>query len=166
MTNQTRRCIFVLSKTNKAKKMGTQAMIFPGVHSTQSVETIFIEGYRLDICEVNPAHYDLLYNGTGASKPMGRYFLEVENKHIVSYKTSEGYFAQTGQCRWDFFCHAKSDIKKQVQEFESLISDCIFISAKIAAKPAMSSMLLPKLEYKKTRLLERYGVKFNYNNHK
>lgn len=146
--------------------MTTQNMIYPGVHSTASVETIFINGYRLDICEVNAAHFDLLYNGNNASKPMARYFLEIEGRHIVSYKAAEGFFNQFGDCRWDFFCRAKSDIKKHVQDFEAIIADCISMSAKIESKPAMAAMILPKLEYKKTRLLERFGIKFNYEHHK
>ena len=120
----------------------------------------------MDNCEVNAAHFDLLYNGNGASKPMARYFLEIENRHIVSYKTAEDFFNRFGECRWDFFCRGKSDIKKYVQDFEAIISDCISMSGKIASKPAMAAMILPELEYKKTRLLEIFGVKFNYEHYK
>jgi len=140
--------------------MATKNMIFPGSHSTANVETVFVSSYRLDICEVASNHFEFLYNENKHSKPMGRYFLEVEGKHIVSYKISEDYFNTTGECRWDFFCRSKSDVKKMVQEFEALIADCASLSAKITQKPAMESMIFPKLKYKSDRLLQRFGVRF------
>lgn len=153
--------IFDLSNNEviKLNKMTTQTMIYPGVHSTESVETIFIDGYQINICEANAAHYEYLQNDGRSRKPMGRFFMEVEG-HIVNYNIAADYHAKTGECRWEFFCKQKCDIKSWVSDFEETLDAAKSMAARINAKPVIATMIQPKLDMKIARLRDRYGVTF------
>lgn len=99
-------------------------MIYPGNWATLKTETFFIEGIKFDICEVHPSHYEYLpVNGNGrASKPASRFFLAVEDTHVVNYKFSEQYHKATGDCRWDFFCMGRAECLQKIKDFEKRLA--------------------------------------------
>lgn len=132
-------------------------MIYPGIHSTANVETIFVDGYQVNICEVAPSHYEYLLPNGAWAKPGGRYFLEVEG-FIVNYNYAARYHMKTGECRWDFFCVAKSDVKSWVNDLEKMLSDIEAWKNKMAKMPYAKSMVLPKIESTAKRLRERFGI--------
>lgn len=95
-------------------------MIYPGNGATLKTETFFVDGVKFDICEVHPSHYEYLSKLTakGSSKPSARFFLAVEDSHVVRYNHAEFYFQQTGECRYDFFCMGRAECKGLISMFE------------------------------------------------
>lgn len=130
-------------------------MIFPGAHSIKSVETIFVDGLRFDICEVAEHHFCYITSRTG--KPQNRYFLDCEGT-IMFYNYAVEYHAATGQCRWDFFTRGKSDLKKEIAQFEERYKTLESLRDKLANKPAMAGLLQPKIDWIASCIKERYGI--------
>lgn len=133
------------------------SMIFPGNGATVNNETIFVEGFRFDICEVAPSHYEYLNPGTttrGASKPASRFFLSVEENFIVNYQIAVKWHSQTGQCRYDWFCAAKSDCKRWIADFEKELA----IIERAAPKTEEG---IAKLQAKKNWVKERFGIRLS-----
>ena len=133
-------------------------MYYPGTGSAVSVERVFVDGVQIDICEVNPSHYEFLSPIGAGKKPGGRFFMEIEGQ-IVGYQLAAEYCVKTGDCRWDFFCADKSYIKGRIDEIQELLSSIRSLEAKLLEKPLMGIMIAPKIADKKARLLNRYFIK-------
>lgn len=128
-------------------------MIFPGNSAVVNNETIFVEGFRFDICEVAPSHYEFLNVGTakGSSKPAGRFFLSVEESHIVNYNIAADWHSKTGECRYGFFCASKSDCKRWISDFEKEF-------AIVSKSNPKTEEGIAKLKSKKNWIKHRYGI--------
>lgn len=120
-------------------------MIYPGHGATKKVETFFVDGIKFDVCELHESHY--CYVSQCDKKPRGRFFLAVEDSYIVNYKFSEQYHAQTGDCRYDFFCTSRSDCLDKIKTFEEMYN--LILSAS------------PKCEEGRKRLQGRIDFIFN-----
>lgn len=95
-------------------------MIYPGNGATIKTETFFVESYRFDICEVHPSHYEYLFPASttrNGKKPASRFFLVVEESHIVNYATAEKWHKETGECRYDWFCTGRADCMAKIASF-------------------------------------------------
>lgn len=97
------------------------AMIYPGNGATKKVETFFVEGFKFEVCELHESHFE--YIAPNGGKPKGRYFLAVEDSHIVHYSIAEKYHAQTGHCRYDFFCTSRSECLEKIKTFERVYTE-------------------------------------------
>lgn len=133
-------------------------MIYPGLHSTAKVETFFVEGIQINICEVAPSHYEYLICSHPGKKPAGRYFMEVEGL-VVNYAHAKELHSKIGQCRWDLFCADRAFFMVKVKEVEQLLATVASITSRIEQKPATRGMIEPKLIAAKKRLLDHYGIK-------
>ena len=87
-------------------------MIYPSNTAAPSIETIFVNGVRFDLCEVCREGYNMLNDAKY------RFFVVVEESHIINYEGAEKWFNATGETRWGLFCYTKADCKKYVSQFE------------------------------------------------
>ncbi len=126
-------------------------MTYPGETVAPSVITEFINGIKFDICEVDKGAYNMLYNKTA------RYFVCVEDNHIVYYKSAEEYFDKTGECRWDLFCRTKQECKDLINEF-SVAHDSIERQLERAEKPAFTLMAMQSVNKIRERMMNIFGT--------
>ncbi len=139
-------------------------LLYPGSGSATSIETIFIDGYRFDICEVMSHCYEYLAPKGKYSRPMGRFFVEVEERHVIRYHHTEKLHAAGMENRWDFFCMDKSSAKAKVAEFETMPNDYNRLVDALEKKPMFTFSLQPKIDSLKTRIFEVYGIKLPAQN--
>ena len=137
--------------------MATQ-LFYPSADSAPSIETIFIDGHRFDICEVQECHFDLLLPAGNFKKPGGRFFVAVENDFIVNYRHTEKLHAAGIENRWDFFCLAKSDCKDIIKQFEEAVKSLNSMRASLDKHPKMAYTLQPRIDAKINSIFERYGL--------
>ena len=97
-----------LSLCNKSKK----DMVYPSATAAPSIATEFVNGIKFDICEVDKAAYNMLYNKAN------RFFLCVDD-NIVGIESAEKFAAATGEVRWDLFCCTKSDCLSKIKAFQA-----------------------------------------------
>jgi hypothetical protein len=126
------------------------AMTYPSATVAPVVYTDFINGVKLDICEVDRACYDLLYNTTA------RYFLVVDDEHICFYASAEEYFKKTGECRWDLFCCTKQYCKDMIKSFSDA-HDVIERHLSRAEKPAFKVLATIEADKVRARMIKTFG---------
>lgn len=135
-------------------------LLYPGSDSAKSIETIFIDGYRFDICEVIPALYEYLAPKGKFSKPMARFFVEVEERHVVRYHHTEKLHLAGCENRWDMFCMGKAEAFAMIAAFETMLTDYNRMSTTLQNKPHFAFNLQPKIDSLKTRAADIYGIQF------
>jgi len=87
-------------------------MIYPSNTAAPSIVTEFVNGIKFDVCEVDSAAYDMLFNKAS------RFFLCCED-NIVGIEFAEEYAAKTGEVRWDLFCGTKSDMLNKIKSAQA-----------------------------------------------
>ena len=133
-------------------------LLFPGSGSASSIETIFIEGYKFDICEVLPHCYEYLAPKGKYSRPMGRFFVEVEDNYVVRYDHTVKLHEAGCKNRWDMFCMGRSEAKAKVAAFETMLNDYTRMCDSLRNKPHFAFNLQPKIDLLKSRVFEIYGI--------
>lgn len=139
-------------------------LLYPGSGSATSIETIFIDGYRFDICEVMSHCYEYLAPKGKYSRPMARFFVEVEERHVVRYDHTEKLHLAGCENRWDMFCMGKAEAKAKITAFETMLTDYNRMSTNLKNKPHFAFNLQPKIDSLKTRIFEIYGIKLSAPN--
>lgn len=134
-------------------------ILFPGNGSADSIETIFVDGYRFDICEVKPDFYEYLAPSGKFKQPAERFFVEVENKHIINYAHAERLHLIGVKNRWDIFCTGKSVVKRYITMFETYLADYKRMTELLDTNPKFTYSLQPKIDFLKSSVLEVYGIK-------
>lgn len=135
------------------------SLYYPSASTCPSVKTIFVEGYKFDICEVGQCHYDMLLPDK-FKKPSGRFFVAVDDNFIVGFKFVEDLHEKGVENRWEMFCTSLSDAKYKIEQFEKLLFDFNRINALVEKHPNRKSMYQPKIESIRKSILERYNIKF------
>lgn len=130
--------------------MAVALMTYPSETVAPSIHTDFVNGIKFDICEVDKACYDMLYNKTA------RYFLVVEDAHICFYASAEQYHAQTGECRWDLFCRTKQECKDLIKTFSDAY-DVIERHLARAEKPAFKVLATIDANKVRERMIKTFG---------
>lgn len=92
------------------------AIYFPGETVTPSVETIYIEGYKFDICEFNTD----IARSEFKVKKAARFFLIVEDS-FYNYSTLERGMSLIGVDIWETYCASKAEINALIKDFENKI---------------------------------------------
>ena len=126
------------------------AMTYPSATVAPVIHTDFINGVKLEICEVDKACYDMLYNTTA------RYFLVVDDEHICFYASAEEYHSKTGECRWDLFCRTKQECKDLIQVFSNAY-DVIERHMARAEKPAFKVLATIEADKVRARMIKTFG---------
>jgi hypothetical protein len=93
------------------------SILAPHFTTTKVIDTLFVDGMKFDIREVEKCIMDEV-----SVNKKQRFFLCLEDK-IIGFESSLGFFAETGESRWDFFCHTKQVCKDMVNEFDKMIED-------------------------------------------
>ena len=104
-------------------------MTYPSPSVAPSVYTAFVNGIKLDICEVIPAAYDMLLS------KQYRFFLCVEDDFICKYKYAQKLFDKTGEDRWDMFCMTKSECMDLILKFNGHYEKIVLIEQQSIDKP-------------------------------
>lgn len=126
-------------------------MTFPSATAAPSVVTEFVNGIKFDICEVVPGAYDML----NSSK--ARFFLCVEDSTIVNYSAAEGYFAATGESRWDLFCCTKGDCLARIKAFSDACDKIESLLAEAAKRPGLAKFYTDKANALRVQYKNIYG---------
>lgn len=126
------------------------AMTYPSTSVAPSIHTDFINGVKFDICEVDKACYDMLYNETA------RYFLVVDDEHICFYDSADDYYTKTGECRWDLFCRTKQECKDLIKIFSDA-HDIIERHLLRSEKPAFKLLATIDADKVRARMIKTFG---------
>ena len=136
-------CItFVVSERNKA-------MTYPSATAAPSIETLFVNGFKFDICELDKSAYNMI-----ADKKF-RFFLCCEDQ-IIGIDSANKYFEKTGDVRWDLFCFSKSDCMDRINKVQS---DLETIQKWIGKTGFLAEKMVKDLTKKNQNL---YGIKLTH----
>lgn len=128
-------------------------MIYPSTSCAPVVYTEFVNGIRFDVCEVIPQCFEYLCD------KKYRFFLSVEDMHIISYSAAEKWFEHSGDTRWDFFCSTIGDVKSWIKDYEKTYDQVKRWNELVMQKPGIKPMILPKISAANQYCLNRFGVK-------
>ena len=123
-------------------------MIYPSPTAAPSVETLFVNGVKFDICEVDKAGYDMLLS------PRNRFFICVEDNHICGYEIAEKFFQKTNEIRWDLFCKTKGECISLVHEFSNAYDSIIKLNQRAKEKPLLKDSCYKKVHSIRSRMME------------
>ena len=132
------------------------AIYYPS--AAASTETMFVSGYKFDICEVHPCNDEFILPANGMSRNGARYFIEVEGRFIVGFDKAESLHRSGCYNRWDVFCMSKSSAKEKVLRFAKLFEDLKHLQSVYDMRPKQNIMLLPKIDFLKSAIMKGYGV--------
>jgi len=131
----------------------TTTATYPSSTVAPSIETLFVNGIKFDICELIKEAYDMIVD------KRFRYFVCVEDNHIVQFSACEKYFQVTGETRWDFFCITKGECIAWVNDYQQQCDKVASYNQSLAKKPLMRQMIAPKIQAINERCLTLFGVK-------
>lgn len=137
----------------------SNTLIYPSATSAPSVETMFIEGVKFDICEVVPGLYNMLQPGLNGKKPGSRFFICVEDNFICRYSASEQYFKETGQARWDFFAMGRAECRAYVLQYEESCNKVARLQESMSKRTNSVTMYQPMIDKENDLCIQRFGIK-------
>ena len=127
-------------------------MIYPSESVAPSIFTDFVNGIKIDICEVDKAAHNML----NSSKE--RFFLVVEDNHIVRYDSAVSYFEKTGEVRWDLFCGTKQDCINMITEFSDAFIKISANLQRMESKPVFTISCMGVITPIRERMINKFGV--------
>lgn len=131
-----------------------KTMTYPHHTIAPSVETIFVDGYKFDICE---------FKGEQAQKEYGinkksRFFLMVEDEYF-NLETLEKGGEKLGDDIWSIYCADKAHWKHFITEFEAKLFHIKKLKERAERiKSGFINSPLCKIESIKADIKKRYGV--------
>jgi len=132
-------------------------LTYPHETVAPSIETLFVDGIRFDICEVIPSAYDMLYDFAGKKKPSNRFFVCVEERWIYKWDYANE-MAQFHGDTWRHFCFTKSECKSYVMDFQNAIDFINKQYERIDRSPNFKVSLLPQIAKKKQWVKTNYQI--------
>lgn len=131
-----------------------KAITYPHHTLAPVIETIFIDGFKFEICEFNTEIARKEYN-VDKSK---RFFLVVED-NFYNHNWLEQYGAIIGDKVWRMYCSDKSVIQAIINDFEDALNS-IETWSKRASKIAEGKYNSPmvKVNELKKSLKDRFGI--------
>lgn len=127
-----------------------QEMPYPDENIAPSIRTEYVNGVKLEICEVQKAHYDKLYTSRS------RFFLKVDGSFIYKYAGAANFYTETGKIRWDFFCMEKQECMDLVAEYANIYERMLKMQ-KYIAKPNFKIPYTGKMNALIENTVQRFG---------
>lgn len=127
-------------------------MTYPHETVAPSIHTDFINGVKLDICEVDKSCYDML------SSSKARFFVCVEDNHICFHEAAEKFFNATGECRWDFFCKTKAECLDLINQFSDAYDSIEKWMERAERTPALKRSSMEKVNSIRTKMMNIFRM--------
>jgi len=125
---------------------------FPTPSVAPSIITQFVNGVKFDICEVCSESYGML------NDKKFRYFLCVEDTHIVQFASAEKFCNATGENRWDMFCKSLGECKALISKFDDAYNRIIQLEEKANKSKGLKFSCLQRIQTIKTNCINTYGI--------
>ena len=125
---------------------------FPSTSVAPSVYTDFINGIKFDICEVDESCYNMLTN------KRYRFFLCVNDTHIVDFKSAETFCNSTKEDRWDLFCKTMSDCKELINKFQNSHDRILKLEERSLKSKSLRISCTQKIHAIKKACIDTFGI--------
>lgn len=129
-------------------------MTYPHNTVAPVVETIFVEGFKFEICE---------FKGEQAQKEFGvskksRFFLMVEDEYF-NLETLENGGKKIGNEIWSIYCADKAHLKSFITEFENKLQLIERLTERaLRIKPGIYNSPYNQINDMKANIKKRYGI--------
>lgn len=144
---------------NMSNAKHLEAMLYPSVDIAPSVETLFVNGVKFDICEATPSVYNLcpFTLRSGRKKPAQRFFLITEDLFLYGEKNCKNYCKVLGCDTFEGCAFTKKDALALVDDYQKYADRVKALRERAIKQPFMQQKIAEKVRSISQNVIDRYG---------